>query len=283
MLQLRHQFSVPSIGAAFSQHELRSEDLVICSSLFAGGRFDQVRGLPAGQRRQWSKAVVLLEGHVYARGMVLRPGDVVISRDWDDYPMRALDARTRYLLVSWRHGEAGDRARSSGISRDLRTFGAAQALATELDAGHRASSLAALIGALSSLGVGIAPEAPWVGPSIDPRHHGVAHALEGALFPLRGQPMVVDLSGALGLGERQTQRLLADYFQRYYVTAPSWRQFVYGMRLEVGVFLASSPGATSDIVARALGFASAAALCHAFHRAGLPSPQAVRRALGPQR
>ena len=210
MLQLRHQFSVPSIGAAFSQHELRSEDLVICSSLFAGGRFDQVRGLPAGQRRQWSKAVVLLEGHVYARGMVLRPGDVVISRDWDDYPMRALDARTRYLLVSWRHGEAGDRARSSGISRDLRTFGAAQALATELDAGHRASSLAALIGALSSLGVGIAPEAPWVGPSIDPRHHGVAHALECALGPRRGQPRVVDLSGALGLGERQTQRLLAD-------------------------------------------------------------------------
>lgn len=285
MLLLRHQFSLPSIGAVFSQHELRSEDLVLCSTLFEGGKFDQVRGLPSGQRDRWSKAVVLLEGHVLSRGALLRPGDTIISRDWDDYPMRALEPRTRYLLLSWRHGRAGDRPGSSGVSRDRQTLCAARTLVAALDAGQDSVSdaLNALTAALAALDIGLSPQAPREAPNVEPRHRSVALALQAALFPLRAQPMVVDLCSSVGLGERQMQRLLVDYFQRYYVTAPGWRQFVYGMRLEVGVFLASNSRATSDLLARALGFASPGALCHAFHRAGLPSPQAIRRELGPQR
>ncbi|MFO0729138.1 MAG: hypothetical protein U1E65_35490 [Myxococcota bacterium] len=283
MLLLRHQFKLPEIGAAFAQDELRSEELVVCNTVFEGGKFDQVRGLPAGQRHRWSKAVIVLEGHLLARGALLRPGDLIISRDWDDYPMRALEERTHYLLLSWRHGMAGDRPSSSGVIRDARTLAGARSLAQRLRDRQGTlwlqHALGALTRSLAWLGAGINEEAAREGPSDDPRHLAVAQALEASLFPLKGQPMVVDFSAALGTGERQTQRLLADYFRRFYVTAPGWRQFVYGMRLEVGVFLASNRRATTEILARALGFASSGALCHAFHRAGLPSPQGVRSAL----
>lgn len=276
MLALRHRFTLREHGVAFAQDELRSEDLVVCSTLFDGGRFDQVSPrLARGGRAHWSKALVVLEGHIHLGTATARAGDVVVSRDWDDYGMRALRTRTRFVLVAWRHWHAGDRPAASDVFHAPWAFERASDLARD-PTPVRARELAM---ALSSVGVPIWPDAPLAAKAVPARHRAFAHALERTLFPLAAQPMSVDLERTLSVSPRQVQRLTAEYFKRYYVTAIGWRQFVHGMRLEVGVFLASNPTSTTETLANALGFASPTALCHAFHDAGIPSPQSIKREL----
>jgi hypothetical protein len=276
VLVLRHRFALPALDVAFAQDELRSEDFVVCSTMFDGGRFDQVPSLARGRRAQWSKALVVLEGHVLAGSQIARPGDVVVSRDWDDHRMRALDSRTRYVLVAWKHGHAGERPVTSDV---FRASGASKrAFALARDPGRE--SARELAAELASLGVPVWLDAPRAALPVPSRHARFARALQSKLFPLASQPMSVDLERTLGVGPRQIQRLAAEYFERYYVTAVGWRQFVYGMRLEVGVFLASNPRSTTEALADALGFASPTALCHAFHDAGLRSPQSLKHELG---
>jgi len=275
VLVLRHRFALPELDVAFTQDELRSEDFVVCSTMFDGGRFDQVPTLARGRRAHWSKALVVLEGHVFVGSGIARPGDVVVSRRWDDHRMRALDSRTRYVLCAWRHGHAGELPAASDVFRAPR----ASALAWQLSREPEPRRARLLATELASLGVPVWSDAPIAAPRADERHRRFARALEGTLFPLAARPMAIDLERSLGIGARQIQRLSAEYFERYYVTAVGWRQFVHGMRLEVGVFLASNPGSTTEALAGALGFASPTALCHAFHDARLPSPQSLKREL----
>lgn len=293
MLLLRHSLRPRGLDVDFLQQELRSDDLVICRSRFSGGMFDEVRNLPSGRRQHWSKIRIVLAGHLFARttrgGEVLGPGDAVVSRGWDDHRCRALDQHTEYMLVAWRHGTAaGDRPAWGGplaLRRGRLGLGAsASALAHALDAPLALDAVvaraSALLATIADLGLPVAGDgAVACSAGIQPIHRRVARAMETTFFPLTSQPMAIDLGGALGLGERHALRVTNEFFLRFYVTAPNWRQYVRGMRLELGVFLSTNPDATTEKVSRALGFSSPTALCHAFQSVGLPSPGEVRRRL----
>jgi AraC-like DNA-binding protein len=292
LLLLRHHFAPVELDVSFWQDELRTPDLVLCRTRFVGGMFDEVRNLPGGQRELWSKARIVLAGHLLTQtprgGVILGPGDLVVSRGWDDHHCRALEYESEYLLVAWRNGSAaGDPPREGGpfFLRGLDArhgpAAAARALTGAIDAGAPRQAIldatGAVLAALASFGLPVAREGAK--RAVEPGHHRFARALEATVFPLTARPMTVDLCRALGLGERQTTRLANDFFARFFVTAPGWRGYVRGMRLEIGVVLASNPRATTERVSRALGFASPTALCHAFQSAGMPSPQEVRRQL----
>ncbi|MFO0610967.1 MAG: hypothetical protein U0414_00165 [Polyangiaceae bacterium] len=295
MLLLRHAFRPKRLDVDFRQQELRSEDLIVCRARFSGGMFDEVRNLPSGRRRRWSKIRIVLAGHLFARtlrgGEILGPGDAVISRGWDDHRCRALDAHTDYLLVAWRHGTAAGDLPAQGGPLLLRGLGergspgaCASALAHALDAPLPRpvvmSRLASVLESLVHLGLPVAVDAPIAcSEGIQPVHHRFARAMETTFFPLAARPMAVDLGRALALGERQSLRLANEFLVRFFVTATTWRSYVRGMRLELGVFLSSNPDATTDAVSEALGFSSPTALCHAFQSGGLPSPLEVRRQL----
>lgn len=293
MLVLRHRLTPRSIGAAFGQQEIRSDDLVICRAQFHGGMFDEVANLPSGRRGAWSKVRFILRGRVLTRSRagdaVLGPGDFVTSVGWDDYWCQALDPTTEYLLVGWKHGGCvGDRPRREGPmyrsrlgarNPEARAFDLADALDQPDDARVlRATTL--LMTSLADFGYPVARDAATAASrTITMADRRFAHAMESSIFPLTSRPMAIDLGAALGIGDRHAMRLAKRFFQRFFVTASGWREYVRGMRLELGVFLASNAGATTEEVSRALGFASPTALCHAFHSVGMPSPHEVRRRL----
>ncbi len=292
MLVLRHRLHARRIGAAFAQQEIRSDDLVVCRAQFHGGMFDEVANLPSGRRGAWSKVRFILRGRVLTRSRageaVLGPGDFVTSVGWDDYWCQALDASTEYLLVGWKHGGcAGDRPHPEGPVRrsrfaagpELRAFALAAALDSSDDADVMRAT-ATLMECLADFGYPVARDAVLAASqSITTADRRFARAMESSIFPLTSRPMAIDLGAALGIGDRHAMRLAKRFFHRFFVTATGWREYVRGMRLELGVFLASNAGATTEEVSRALGFASPTALCHAFHAVGMPSPLEVRRRL----
>jgi len=296
VLLLRHDFFPRGLEVEYRQQELRSDELVICRAHSRGGRFDEARGRGSSLRSDWSKVRLILSGHLFARtsngGVVVGPGDMVVSRGWDDHRWRALDDVTDYVLVGWKHrGPAGDRPRDGGPLRlgggvDARSgpVAHARALAHELDgSGNTAqvmSAVASMLASLATFGLPLSAEAARaVSIGIDPVHQIFADAMQRVVFPLTSRPMAVDFSQALGLSQRQTLRVSNEFFTRFYVTTSRWRDYVSGMRLELGMFFCSSPRSTTEIVSRALGFGAPATLCHAFHSAGLPSPREVRREL----
>lgn len=294
MLVLRHQLDPLAIGARFAQQEVRSDELVICRAQFHGGRFDEVPNLPSGRRGTWSKLRFVLRGRILTRSnngdVVLGPGDFVVSPGWDDWWCQALTEDTEYLLVGWKlGGSAGDRPRWGGPVRAARSCSPSSpemrafALADALDVADDAAVLragSAVLASLALFGMPVAADAvAAASEGITTADRRFAHAMETIVFPLTSRPMAIDLGRVLGIGDRHAMRLAKEFFHRFFVTASGWREYVRGMRLELGVFLASNPHATTEGVSRALGFASPTALCHAFHSVGLASPHDVRRRL----
>nr|MCU0655518.1 hypothetical protein [Polyangiaceae bacterium] len=92
---------------------------------------------------------------------------------------------------------------------------------------------------------------------------------------LHRAPTGVDLVAALGGTERQLSAMAARYFRRYHATVSGWRDYLFWLRVELGV-VALRSGQRPSEVSRWLGFRSPSALCHAFKDAGLASPGSWR-------
>jgi hypothetical protein len=107
--------------------------------------------------------------------------------------------------------------------------------------------------------------------------HAFARALERTLNSPSARPMAVDLAHALGLGQRQALRRANDHFRAFHLTVTNWREYMIGMRLALGAFFSTAPGARTETVSRFVGFGSPVSFCHALHAAGLPSPQDLQR------
>jgi AraC-like DNA-binding protein len=212
-------------------------------------------------------------------------GDTHIAPEWSDVTLRGLRRTTDYVRLFWRaRGTMSDELEASGrIGIVASTHTTARRLAEALVSSDPASARAAafdVIDGLRSSGV------PFIGEACDPRRHEVpaaahamARALERVLTPFSGQPMAIDLARQLGVGEAQALRRVADHFGRYHVTVGAWREYVRGMRMALAAFFASVRGARTEHVSRLLGFSSPTSLCHAFLKAGLPSPMELQREL----
>jgi len=104
-------------------------------------------------------------------------------------------------------------------------------------------------------------------------------ALDHALSDLSRAPALVDLQNALACDRRTIVRRTRSLHERHALSGfggADFRAVRDFYRLLVACIFASSPHATTESVARAVGYGAPAALCHAFQRVGLPAPGAVR-------
>ncbi|APR76853.1 Hypothetical protein A7982_02200 [Minicystis rosea] len=290
VLWLRHELTNADPFARFSQHELRAPGLIVFRQRFEEGTFDEALEPEVARGAAWSRARVVLEGEVLARvagrDVVLRRGGMLACATWSMAPLRGLTATSDVLNVAWLSGgPLGARAPTGDVAS---LPGAVQAAMDDLAraiGGHERAALGgalrAVISALRALGIDLDEDAATGSAgAVEPADHRFADAIQAVLFPLSARPMAADLGHRLDRSDRHVLRLAQRYFERFHVTVSGWREYVHAMRIGVGMFLASHPRSRTEGVSRTLGFSSPTALCHAFHAAGLPSPQALRRELG---
>jgi hypothetical protein len=104
-------------------------------------------------------------------------------------------------------------------------------------------------------------------------------ALDEMLSDLRRKPMAVDLDQVLGLSLRQINRVVAAFNERYGFNSGGWLDTRSRRRVMTGAVLMTAPGATTEGVSSAVGYASPTAFCRALADAGLPSPGAIAAAV----
>lgn len=108
----------------------------------------------------------------------------------------------------------------------------------------------------------------------------LARAEMDMLSNLERRPAFQDLEQRLGWSPRTIQRRFMEFNERYaFHHGGGWRETLLKWRLVTGAMFMSVPGATTEEVARILGYATPRAFCYAFANAGLPTPGGIRDAL----
>jgi AraC-like DNA-binding protein len=142
------------------------------------------------------------------------------------------------------------------------------------------SCLRRALDALRAEGLAVVLDPAVAPPAVDAPDQVYMTALDRALSTLGEAPAVVDLEEVLGCDRRTIVRRTRAVHERHALHGlggTDFRAVRDFYRLLVATILASHERATTEGVARAVGYASPTALCHAFHRVGLPAPSAVRR------
>ncbi len=103
-------------------------------------------------------------------------------------------------------------------------------------------------------------------------------AVASALSSLDRFPSIEDVAAQLAWNERRVHRGIKALTQHYGIQWTEWRSALHCFRLLNATRLLAAPNATTEGVARLTGFRSPTSLCHAFDKAGLPSPGSLTRA-----
>jgi AraC-like DNA-binding protein len=237
-------------------------------------------------KRSWLLAVVEGRMQVEGAGIArwLGPGDVVLARDRAGLLVRQEGERFVAVSVAWQDDTLARGLHGGARITRLREAdfqGLEQAAATI--APHLTANAAgeAFRGALAHLRSVVpfdvdAPSA-WR-EEAPPQATILSRALDRTLSNLSRQPMMVDLEREVGVSSRQLQRLVARFNAHYGFDERGWRDTLVRRRMLVGCCLMTVPGATTDLVASALGYGSATAFCRAFAESRLPSPMNIRAA-----
>ena len=121
-------------------------------------------------------------------------------------------------------------------------------------------------------------EPSLVAPPPAPRIDRIGQAIDAALSRPGSRPMVVDLSAALGCSERQARYLVREYAGAYALQGVrEWRTLVGTWTTYLAGLLVTARDASTEGIARILGYGSPNAFCHALGNAGLPPPGELRR------
>lgn len=230
---------------------------------------------------------VLLEGHARITSAAgdrwLEPGDIALIEGKGAIRMRQQCApRYRSVSIEWDRGWLGGALEGVETGRlDARALAAVRRIGGVVHHAGAASpevaaAVAELLAVLAASGAPVEPvaQARLVEP-VSARDVALSHALDASLSNLTGQPMLADLHEALGLGPRQLNRLVTAFNARFGFNASSWRDTRTRRRLMTGANLMTASGATTEAVARTVGYGSAAAFCHALALQQLPSPGAL--------
>lgn len=284
-----HRSHAPDLaGASISLDRAIGESVLIRAVEIRGLVQDErLLGSPMGSHR--SRLTVLLAGDatVFAgdQPLVLAPGGFVASSRIGATRSRA--ANCRILEIDWDSGWAGGGVLESDLVRGTlseptlarleqfaRALGAPELAPAPALAAFRALARDGLPFDLRALERELTPSA------LDDRR--VMDALDTVLCRLEHSPDTQDLIALLGFTRRTLSRRLRQLSECYRMDAGAydWRSERDVYRGIVAAMFLSHPDATTIGVSRMLGYRSAEALCHAFRRAGLPSPGRVRRALG---
>lgn len=150
-------------------------------------------------------------------------------------------------------------------------------------AGLRAAAVGRVAAALRAWGLSLNRDIPLEedADASSARDQALVDAAYAGLSELGANPTVKDFAATLGVSEPHAHRLLARIPDR--VGPPAgWRELKRRTRLSTGLALMTSPLATTEAVAAALGYSSPTAFCRAMAQAGLPSPGAIRRRVAEQ-
>jgi AraC-like DNA-binding protein len=211
----------------------------------------------------------------------LEPGDVTFVQSKSAVVMRQEGQRYEAVAIEWDPGCLGGALGSSFVDGklnavDLGRLREATTPFAEEDLTGAAMAAARLLHVLRAAGAPF--DAHRAGDLVEPvptRTRFLARALDAVLSDLDARPAASDLDRALGLSERQLQRIVSAYNARYGFNSHGWRDTRNRRRLMVGAALMTSPGATTDLVRAATGYGSASSFCHAFAQVGMVSPGAV--------
>ncbi|MBK8938498.1 MAG: hypothetical protein IPM79_12885 [Polyangiaceae bacterium] len=114
-------------------------------------------------------------------------------------------------------------------------------------------------------------------PPARARDAEVADSLSRALSVVQ-RPMWVDVAESDSPpSERHLRRVLNDFLGRFHMPFSTWRDLRQSFCLTTAALTMTVPGIKTEAVSQLTGFSSPAALCHAFHRAALHSPQQIAK------
>jgi hypothetical protein len=239
---------------------------------------------------------VLLAGEArvraFGREQWLAPGDVSVVSAKSALELREQGESFRSLVFEWDpqwgfgtpRPEAQETASLGAPALARLRAHAEQLLDKQLSAPLAASCIHDVLGVLAAAGLplGPVPEGAFVA-EVPPQDERLSLALDRALSCLRDRPMVVDLERELDVSARHVTRLVNSFNERYGCDATTWQEARSRRRLLVGTTFMTREGATTDLVAKRVGYASSPTFCRALGSVGLPSPTRVRdavRALG---
>jgi hypothetical protein len=280
-------FDLRTVDVRFRQDEVRSADFMLLRQRHDGGVNDQAFHRPRGTRMsEWSRVRFVLHGsvHVRRRGAPVEKRTIYGSGEFRTEGWRMLTQSSDWLDLYWRKGSRIGAALSGEVALRIppNAFARAAALADALarrDVAAVRSITRDVVARLRAEGLPFERDAVDLGSDDDDRSSDFARVLWRMASRLETQPMAIDLAHALGVCERQALRRARHHFERFHLSASSWREFMNCLRVELGVFFMSSPSARTEVVSRFLGFSSPTSFCHALKEADLPSPLALQREL----
>jgi len=246
------------------------------------------RAMPFGHHLNRATLTILLEGQGRfeehgVRGY-LAPAQFVVS----DQRRRGTEAycgeSCSYLLLEWEPGVHGAPfAHPFAIERlGPRDYARIERAARLVGGPESVRAIVEVLDVLRGVGLGI--------DRVDPREleadppeeikplQPLFNVVSEKLSSLHELPTIEDLAQALGWNQRQIHRRMASLRETYNLSWTHWREAVHQARMLHAMRLLGVPGATTELVARLSGFRAPAALCHAFAKAGLPSPMRLARA-----
>jgi transcriptional regulator GlxA family with amidase domain len=154
-------------------------------------------------------------------------------------------------------------------------MGAARALEEE----RPERAVIAIVDTLRSWGMSFArPSEHDLRELVDPVDDALQHHLSRALSNLAQFPDSNELTSMVGLHPRAFTRRLSALARDYHMPWSHFRSALHHTRIVQALRLLASAKATTESVARLTGFRAPTALCHAFAKAGLPSPGVLGQA-----
>ncbi len=142
------------------------------------------------------------------------------------------------------------------------------------------SAIAELLEALSALSLVSAETAASATRPLAPPFRVLWRALRPMAERLELLPTIQQLSAAMGTTPREVDRYVRAFVSASGLVGAGWRPASLHLRLKLAVIMLSAEDASVAEVARVIGYGSADAMARAFRDAALPSPGAVRDALG---
>jgi AraC-like DNA-binding protein len=294
MLFFSRTIAMPGLGAdyaifdvAHSQYRVRvvaARNLILDESLL----YPQTAWTGCGDRPRLD---LILGGDARVRDgrseRWLGAGDFSVARDHNSLFLREQGADFLATYIEWNRGSLGTRAPDALTDGTLPAaeLAHAQTLARGLlacgnDVTVASRLVADLLARLAAQGLPFDPCEPGdLVEDVEPVVQGLASALGRKLSALDVKPMLVDFEQELGLSRRQLLRIIGALTQRYGLNGTDWMSLRSRWRVNASLLLMTAPGARTEEVARAVGFATPGAFCNALHERGLPSPGHVPAAI----
>lgn len=288
MLRDIRRLVAPELDAFAERVDVRSRSLRVTCYRGRNTASDYAllaRGAPLFQRRRRPSVTVVLEGsgriEEGGRRAWLGSGSVALTHERHGATEAYAGRVTTCLLVGWDpevlDAEIAGTFRVDRVAeRDrVRLLDAARALS-----GPRASDAALdVVAVLRSLGLPFARlSRDDIAREVSLRDEVLQAAIGARLSRLVEHPAVEDVAASLRRDPRSVRRDVRSMSDRYALPWKDWRSALHAARFLGALQLLAAPGATTEIVARLTGFRAPTALCHAFAKAGLPSPGVFARA-----